>query len=54
MDGATTMWCFADGMQQYLAEQIDGELVAPIFTTEKYAATGDEFPPGSGAAWAIS
>jgi len=53
-DGATTTWCFADGMQQYLAEQIDGELVAPIFTTEKYAAPGDEnFPPGSGAAWAI-
>jgi topoisomerase-4 subunit B len=53
-DGATTTWCFADGMQQYLAEQIDGELVAPIFTTEKYAAAGDEnFPPGSGAAWAI-
>jgi topoisomerase-4 subunit B len=53
-DGATTTWCFADGMQQYLAEQIDGEPVAPIFTTEKYAAAGDEnFPPGSGAAWAI-
>ncbi len=52
--GETTTWCFADGMQQYLAEQIDGELVAPIFTTEKYAAAGDEnFPPGSGAAWAI-
>ena len=53
-DGATTTWCFADGMQQYLAEQIDGELVAPIFNTEKYAAAGDEnFPPGAGAAWAI-
>ena len=53
-DGATTTWCFADGMQQYLAEQIDGELVAPIFNTEKYAAPGDEnFPPGAGAAWAI-
>ncbi len=52
--GATTTWCFADGMQQYLAEQIDGELVAPIFNTEKYAAAGDEnFPPGAGAAWAI-
>ena len=53
-DGATTTWCFADGMQQYLSEQIDGELVAPIFNTEKYAAAGDEnFPPGAGAAWAI-
>jgi topoisomerase-4 subunit B len=53
-DGAMTTWCFADGMQQYLAEQIDGELVAPIFNTEKYAAAGDEnFPPGAGAAWAI-
>jgi topoisomerase-4 subunit B len=52
--GATTTWCFADGIQQYLAEQIDGELVAPIFNTEKYAAAGDEnFPPGAGAAWAI-
>ena len=53
-EGETTNWCFADGVQQYLAEQIDGELVAPIFTSEKYAAAGDEnFPPGSGAAWAI-
>jgi len=52
--GETTDWCFANGMQQYLAEQIDGELVAPIFTTEKYAAAGDEnFPQGAGAAWAI-
>ena len=53
-DGETKTWCFANGMQQYLAEQIDGELVAPMFTTEKYAAAGDEnFPAGSGAAWAI-
>lgn len=53
-DGETRTWCFADGMQQYLAEQIDGELVAPMFTAEKYAASGDEnFPVGSGAAWAI-
>ncbi|MFZ2855553.1 MAG: DNA topoisomerase IV subunit B [Rhodocyclaceae bacterium] len=53
-DGETTTWCFADGIQQYLAEQIDGELVAPIFTGEKYAAAGDDsFPPGAGAAWAI-
>ena len=53
-DGETKTWCFADGMQQYLAEQIDGELVAPMFTAEKYAASGDEnFPVGSGAAWAI-
>ncbi len=50
----TKNWCFANGMQQYLAEQIDGELAAPLFTAEKYAAPGDEnFPPGSGAAWSI-
>ena len=31
-----------------------GELAAPIFTGEKYAAAGDEnFPTGSGAAWAL-
>jgi topoisomerase-4 subunit B len=36
------------------AEQIDGEMVAPVFSSEKYAAKGDEnFPVGSGAAWAI-
>ncbi|MFT3849895.1 MAG: DNA topoisomerase IV subunit B [Propionivibrio sp.] len=53
-NGETKTWCFANGMQQYLAEQIDGELAAPIFTTEKYAAAGDEnFPAGSGAAWAL-
>ena len=53
-EGETKTWCFADGMQQYLAEQIDGELVAPMFTAEKYAASGDEnFPVGAGAAWAI-
>jgi len=50
----TTTWCFAAGMQQYLAEQLDGELVAPMFTAQKYAAASDEnFPVGSGAAWAI-
>ena len=53
-NGAKTTWCFANGMQQYLAEQLDGELAAPMFTTEKYAQAGDEnFPVGSGAAWAI-
>ena len=53
-NGATTRWCFANGMQQYLAEQIDGELTAPMFTAENYAPAGDEnFPLGSGAAWAL-
>ncbi|SDH63630.1 DNA topoisomerase IV subunit B [Propionivibrio dicarboxylicus] len=53
-NGETKTWRFADGMQQYLAEQLDGELAAPIFTGEKYAAAGDEnFPAGSGAAWSI-
>ena len=53
-NGETKTWCFANGMQQYLAEQLDGELSAPIFTTEKFAQNGDEnFPVGSGAAWAI-
>jgi topoisomerase-4 subunit B len=53
-NGTRTTWCFANGMQQYLAEQLDGELTAPMFTAEKYAQTGDEnFPVGSGAAWAI-
>ena len=53
-NGTKTTWCFANGMQQYLAEQLDGELTAPMFTAEKYAQTGDEnFPVGSGAAWAI-
>jgi topoisomerase-4 subunit B len=52
--GATTEWCFAKGMLQYLSEQIDGEVVAPVFSSEKYATRGDEnFPVGSGAAWAI-
>lgn len=50
----TTTWCFAAGMQQYLAEQLDGELIAPMFTAQKYAQAGDEnFPVGSGAAWAL-
>ncbi len=53
-DGGTTEWCFAQGMLQYLSEQIDGEVVAPVFSSEKYATRGDEnFPAGSGAAWAI-
>ena len=53
-NGETKTWCFANGMQQYLAEQIDGELAGPIFTAEKYAAPGDEnFPAGAGAAWAL-
>ena len=52
--GETKTWCFANGMQQYLAEQIDGELASPIFTAENYAPAGDEnFPVGAGAAWAI-
>ncbi|MDR3299934.1 MAG: type IIA DNA topoisomerase subunit B [Candidatus Accumulibacter sp.] len=52
--GETKTWHFSNGMQQYLAEQIDGELAGPIFTAEKYAPAGDEnFPVGSGAAWSI-
>ncbi|MDR0380010.1 MAG: DNA topoisomerase IV subunit B [Candidatus Accumulibacter sp.] len=52
--GETKTWRFADGMRQYLAEQLDGEPAGPIFTAEKYAAAGDEnFPAGSGAAWAL-
>ncbi len=51
---ATTTWCFAAGMRQYLAEQLEGELAAPMFTAEKYAQRGDEnFPVGAGAAWAL-
>ncbi len=53
-DGAQSEWCFANGMLQYLAEQVEAEPVAPVFSSEKYAPRGDEsFPPGSGAAWAI-
>ena len=53
-NGETRTWCFAHGMQQYLTEQIDGELVAPMFTAEKFALPGDEnFPVGAGAAWAL-
>ena len=52
--GETKSWCFADGMRQYLAEQLEGELAGPVFTAKKYAAAGDEnFPVGSGAAWAV-
>ncbi|MBN8438937.1 MAG: DNA topoisomerase IV subunit B, partial [Candidatus Accumulibacter sp.] len=53
-DGASSEWCFAKGMVQYLSEQLDAEMVAPVFSSEKYVAKGDEtFPFGSGAAWAI-
>ncbi|MEO8410310.1 MAG: ATP-binding protein, partial [Propionivibrio sp.] len=53
-NGETKSWCFADGMAQYLAEQLEDEPIAPLFTSEKYAASGDEnFPVGSGAAWSI-
>ena len=52
--GETKTWRFASGMQQYLAEQLDGDLIAPLFTAEKYALPGDEnFPVGAGAAWTI-
>ncbi len=54
VDGETVSWRFTAGMQQYLAEQIDGDLAAPLFTAEKYATAGDEnFPAGSGAAWSL-
>jgi topoisomerase-4 subunit B len=53
-DGQTRSWRFAEGMRQYLAEQVDEEALAPIFAGENYAPAGDEtFPPGSGAAWAL-
>lgn len=47
-------WCFSDGMQQYLAEQLDGDLASPVFFAENYAGLEDEnFPAGAGAAWAL-
>ncbi|GHT95188.1 DNA topoisomerase 4 subunit B [Betaproteobacteria bacterium] len=52
--GETRRWCFSQGMRQYLAEQIQDELAAPLFATEKYAPAHDEnFPQGAGAAWAL-
>ncbi|MFT3963206.1 DNA topoisomerase IV subunit B [Propionivibrio sp.] len=52
--GETKTWRFESGMQQYLAEQVEGEPAGPIFAAEKYAAAGDEnFPAGAGAAWAL-
>ncbi len=52
--GETKTWRFENGMQQYLAEQLDGELASPMFTGEKYVPNDDEnFPAGSGAAWSI-
>ena len=48
------VWKYETGMKQYLAEQLDGEPVAPIFVGEKYALPDDEnFDAGAGAAWAI-
>jgi topoisomerase-4 subunit B len=41
-DGASSEWCFAKGMVQYLSEQLDAEMVAPVFSSEKYVAKGDE------------
>ncbi|WP_296758046.1 DNA topoisomerase IV subunit B [Accumulibacter sp.] len=53
-DGQSSEWCFANGMLQYLGEQVEGEIVAPVFCSEKYAGKGDDsFPVGSGAAWAL-
>lgn len=50
----TSTWQFSQGMAQYLAEQLDGELSAPLFAGEKYALAGDEnFPLGAGAAWVL-
>ncbi|MDR2165047.1 MAG: type IIA DNA topoisomerase subunit B [Zoogloeaceae bacterium] len=47
-------WRFNAGMPQYLAGQIDAELVTPIFAAVNYAREDDEnFPPGAGAAWAL-
>lgn len=47
-------WRFDAGMSQYLAGQLDAELVAPLFTAANFAKEDDEnFPPGAGAAWAL-
>ncbi|MGE5385852.1 MAG: DNA topoisomerase IV subunit B [Betaproteobacteria bacterium] len=52
--GESREWCYAAGMVEYLADELDGEPVNEIFSGEKYAAKGDEsFASGSGAAWAI-
>ncbi|MDR1368249.1 MAG: type IIA DNA topoisomerase subunit B [Candidatus Accumulibacter sp.] len=52
--GETKTWRFENGMSEYLSEQLEGEVVAPIFTAERYAGAGDErFPGGTGAAWSL-
>ena len=52
--GERKHWHYENGMAQYLAGQLEGELAIPLFTAEKYAPADDEnFPEGSGAAWAI-
>ena len=53
--GETRTWRYEQGMAQYLAGQIEDELVAPIFVAENHVAEGDEnFPAGSGASWALA
>lgn len=53
--GQTRNWRYAQGLQGYLQENMDGEPLIPLFTGEWYAPAGDEqFSSGEGAQWALA
>lgn len=48
------VWCYQNGMADYLNEMMVGTPVAPIFVGEKYVDTANGFAVGEGATWALA
>ena len=48
------VWCYQNGMADYLTEMMVGTPVAPIFVGEKYVEVENGFAVGEGATWALA
>ncbi|MGL4767321.1 MAG: DNA topoisomerase IV subunit B [Formosimonas sp.] len=53
--GQTQTWCYEDGLQGYLRENLEAEPLIPFFAGQWHAPAGDEtFAAGEGAAWVLA
>ncbi|MFM2345433.1 MAG: hypothetical protein RL654_186 [Pseudomonadota bacterium] len=54
--GETQTWCYAAGLRDYLAQNLGGEALIPLFEGARHAGAGesDNFAEGEGASWCVA
>ncbi|KDB52774.1 DNA topoisomerase IV subunit B [Sphaerotilus natans subsp. natans DSM 6575] len=54
--GETQTWCYAAGLRDYLAQNLGGEVLIPLFEGARHAGAGESesFAEGEGASWCVA